>query len=126
MYVLIFRCGFLPSEAIASCPPDSALDSALVLHIDSKCRSLDVISSSLQPSELVISESELISSHLVVLQGNREKRGRRRGGGKRSDISEHYQLKAGFHIVAISVPYNVFNIVCCTTIALCCGIIWKR
>ena len=70
---LFFRCGFLPSETIASCPPYSAL----VLHIDSKCHSLDVISSSLQPSELVISESELISSHLVVLQGNRE---RERGG----------------------------------------------
>ena len=76
MYMyLFFRCGFLPSEAIASCPPDSALDSALVLHIDSKCRSLDVILSSLQPSELVISESELISSHLVVLQGNIEREG---------------------------------------------------
>ena len=76
---LFFRCGFLPSETIASCPPYSAL----VLHIDSKCRSLDVISSSLQPSELVISESELISSHLVVLQGN--ERERERGGEEREE-----------------------------------------
>uniref|UniRef100_A0A1X7UQ08 HECT domain-containing protein n=1 Tax=Amphimedon queenslandica TaxID=400682 RepID=A0A1X7UQ08_AMPQE len=62
------RCGFLPLEGVSSCPPDSALDSALALHVDSKCRSLDIISSLLLPSELHVSDAELTAGHLVPLQ----------------------------------------------------------
>ena len=53
---------------MSSCPPDSALDSALALHVDSKCRSLDIVSSLLLPSELHVTDAELTAAHLVPLQ----------------------------------------------------------
>ena len=66
--LLINRCGCLPSDAYV-CSPDPAKDRALVLHVDSVCRKLDVVSSQLQAWDITLSEADLTSSNMVPLQG---------------------------------------------------------
>ena len=66
--LLINRCGCLPSDAYV-CSPDPVKDHALVLHVDSVCRKLDVVSSQLQAWDITLSEADLTSSNMVPLQG---------------------------------------------------------
>ena len=42
---------------------------SLVHYIDSLCRRIDVPSSSLQPCDVTLTEADLASEHLTLLQG---------------------------------------------------------
>ena len=65
-----FRCGFSPAEAAAQCQPSQEQDHALVLHVDAQCRRLAITSSQLHSWDITITDTDLVSQDLALLQGN--------------------------------------------------------
>ena len=66
----VYRCGFTPAEAIAQCQPSPDQDHALVLHVDAQCRRLAITSSQLHSWDVTITDTDLVSQDLALLQGS--------------------------------------------------------